>query len=272
MSVHSTTGRLTLPDLRKSARERKLTMLTCYDAGFSRLLDASGVDMLLVGDSLGMVVQGHDSTLPVTLADVAYHMQCIARGSSRAWLVADMPFGSFQRNREQAFENAVTLIQAGAQMVKIEGGVEMVDTVRFLVERGVPVCAHIGLTPQHVHVFGGYRVQGKNDDAAALLERAARQLAEAGATMLVLEAIPEAVARRIAEQRVLLTIGIGASVACDAQVLVLHDLLGVTGVGGAKRPRFVKDFLRGRDSIEAAVRAYVDEVQAGRFPGAEHVY
>jgi len=269
MSTHSYTPRLTLHDLRKLAATRKLAMLTCYDAAFAATLDAAGVDIILIGDSLGMVVQGHDSTLPVTVADVAYHTGCVARGAARPWIVADMPFGSFQASPERAFANAVTLMQAGAQMVKIEGGADMVPTVEFMVKRGVPVCAHIGLTPQHVNVFGGYRVQGREAGAAERLLDAARRLEDAGAAMMVIEAVPEPLARRVAEAVSLITIGIGASVACSGQVLVLHDLLGA-GVG--KRPRFVKNFLQGEGSLEAAVSAYVNDVQAGRFPGPEHVY
>jgi len=269
MSTHSYTPRLTLHDLRKLAATRKLAMLTCYDAAFAATLDAAGVDIILIGDSLGMVVQGHDSTLPVTVADVAYHTGCVARGAARPWIVADMPFGSFQASPERAFANAVTLMQAGAQMVKIEGGADMVPTVEFMVKRGVPVCAHIGLTPQHVNVFGGYRVQGREAGAAERLLDAARRLQDAGAAMMVIEAVPEPLARRVAEAVSLITIGIGASVACSGQVLVLHDLLGA-GVG--KRPRFVKNFLQGEGSLEAAVSAYVNDVQAGRFPGPEHVY
>jgi 3-methyl-2-oxobutanoate hydroxymethyltransferase len=214
-------------------------------------------------------VQGRDSTLPVTVADVAYHTGCVVRGAARPWIVADMPFGSFQAGVEQAFANAVTLMQAGAQMVKIEGGAEMSPTVEFMVRRGIPVCAHIGLTPQHVNVFGGYRVQGRGAEAAEGLVASARSLQDAGAAMMVIEATPEPLARRIAESVQLITIGIGASVACTGQVLVLHDMLGA-GVG--KRPRFVKNFLQGAGSLDAAVRAYVAEVQAGRFPGPDHVY
>jgi len=269
MSSHSFTPRLTLHELRKLAATRKLAMLTCYDASFAATLDAAGVDLILIGDSLGMVVQGHDSTLPVTVEHVAYHASAVARGAARPWIVADMPFGSYQVSPEQAFGNAVRLMQAGGQMVKLEGGAEMAPTVEFLVRRGIPVCAHIGLTPQHVNVFGGYRVQGRGADAAEQLLQSARALQDAGAAMMVIEAVPEPLARRIAESVQLITIGIGASAACSGQVLVLHDMLGA-GVG--KRPRFVKNFLAGAHSIEAAVRAYVADVQAGRFPGPEHVY
>ncbi len=269
MSSHASTPRLTLHELRKLAATRKLAMLTCYDAAFAATLDAAGVDMILVGDSLGMVVQGHDSTLPVTVADVAYHTACVARGAARPWIVADMPFGSFQQSPEQAYANAVTLMQAGSQMVKIEGDAEMARTVEFMVRRGVPVCAHVGLTPQHVNVFGGYRVQGREAGAAARLLEAAHLLQEAGAAMMVIEAVPEPLARRIAGAMQLITIGIGASVACSGQVLVLHDLLGA-GIG--RRPRFVRNYLQGAASLQEAVGAYVEDVREGRFPSGEHVY
>ncbi len=260
--------RLTLHDLRRLAGERKLASLTCYDASFAAVLDAADIDMLLIGDSLGMVIQGHDSTLPVTVGDVAYHTRAVVRGAPRAWIVADLPFGSYQQSPGQALESAVALMQAGAQMVKLEGGAEMAPTIEFLVRRGVPVCGHVGLTPQHVNAFGGYRVQGRGG-AAQQVREAATAVEAAGAAMLVIEAIPEAVARDIAAQSRAITIGIGASAQCTGQVLVLHDMLGA-GVG--KRPRFVKNFLAGAGSIEAAVRAYVADVRCGRFPSAEHVY
>lgn len=260
--------RLTLHDLRRLAGERKLATLTCYDASFAALLDEAEVDMLLVGDSLGMVIQGHDSTLPVTVADVAYHTRAVVRGASRAWIVADMPFGSYQQSPQQALANAVLLMQAGAQMVKLEGGVEMAPTIEFLVQRGVPVCGHVGLTPQHVNAFGGYRVQGRGSNAQTV-RQAAAAVESAGATMLVIEAVPEPVASAIAAQSRLLTIGIGASARCHGQVLVLYDMLGI-GVGS--RPRFVRNFLKDAGSIPAAVRNYVAEVRAGRFPAAENVY
>lgn len=260
--------RQTLLDLRRAAAERKIAMLTCYDASFAAVLDRAGVDTLLIGDSLGMVIQGHDSTLPVSVEDVAYHTRAVARGAERAFIIADMPFGSYQASPPQALENAVRLLQAGAQMVKLEGGDEMAPTIAFLVERGVPVCAHVGLTPQHVNRFGGYRIQGRGQ-AAARIRAAARSVVQAGAEMLVIEAVPEPVARAIATESKALTIGIGASVACSGQVLVLHDMLGVTT---DRRPRFVKNFLAEAGSVEAAARAYVDQVRSGAFPTAEHVY
>lgn len=260
--------RQTLLDLRRAAAERKIAMLTCYDASFAAVLERAGVDTLLIGDSLGMVIQGHDSTLPVSVEDVAYHTRAVARGSQQALIIADMPFGSYQQSPPQALENAARLLQAGAQMVKLEGGDEMAPTIAFLVERGVPVCAHVGLTPQHVNRFGGYRIQGRGQ-AAARIRAAARSVVQAGAEMLVIEAVPEPVARAIATESKALTIGIGASVACSGQVLVLHDMLGVA-IG--KRPRFVKNFLAEAGSIEAAARAYVEQVRSGKFPGSEHVY
>ncbi|HEV3017653.1 MAG TPA: 3-methyl-2-oxobutanoate hydroxymethyltransferase [Burkholderiaceae bacterium] len=260
--------RLTLLDLRRIAAERKIAMLTCYDASFAAVLDRAGIDVLLIGDSLGMVIQGHDSTLPVTVDDVAYHTRAVARGSQHALIVADMPFGSYQGSALAAFDNAVRLLQAGAQMVKLEGGEEMAPTIGFLVERGVPVCGHVGLTPQHVNRFGGYRIQGRGQ-AAARIRSAARAVAAAGAEMIVIEAVPEPLARAIATESKALTIGIGASVACSGQVLVLHDMLGVAV---DKRPRFVKNFLLEAGSVEAAARAYLAQVQSGQFPTAEHVY
>jgi 3-methyl-2-oxobutanoate hydroxymethyltransferase len=260
--------RLTMLDLRRAAAERKIAMLTCYDASFATVLDRAGIDTLLIGDSLGMVIQGHDSTLPVTVEDVAYHTRAVARGSQRAFIVADMPFGSYQGSPAQALENAVRLMQAGAQMVKLEGGDEMSPTIAFLVERGIPVCAHVGLTPQHVNRFGGYRIQGRGQ-AAARIRAAARSVVQAGAEMMVIEAVPEPLARAIAVESKALTIGIGASAACSGQVLVLHDMLGVAA---DKRPRFVKNFLQDSGSVEAAARAYLEQVRSGTFPTAQHVY
>jgi 3-methyl-2-oxobutanoate hydroxymethyltransferase len=262
--------RLTLFDLQRLAGERKLATLTCYDASFAALLDAADVDLLLVGDSLGMVVQGHDTTLPVTSDDVAYHTRAVARGAARAFIVADMPFGSYQQSPEQAFGNAVMLMRAGAQMVKLEGGAEMAPTVAYLVERGVPVCGHVGLTPQHVNAFGGYRVQGRGSAGERVLAAAAAVEA-AGAAMIVIEAVPESLARQIAARSRAITIGIGASAQCSGQVLVLYDMLGTSP---GKRPRFVKNFLDGKTAttIEAAVRRYVAEVRTGAFPAQEHVY
>jgi 3-methyl-2-oxobutanoate hydroxymethyltransferase len=244
-------------------------MLTCYDASFARLLDDCGVDCILVGDSLGMVMQGHGSTLPVTVADVAYHTQCVARGLRATWLIADLPFGSYTASPQQALDAATRVMQAGAQMVKVEGGAFLAPTVAFLVERGIPVCAHLGLTPQSVHALGGYRIQGKTDAAADQLLADALALQAAGATMLVLELMPATVATRVTQALTIPTIGIGAGKDTAGQVLVLHDMLDVFP---GKKPRFVRNFMQGSDSIGAAVRSYVQAVKARSFPGPEHCY
>jgi 3-methyl-2-oxobutanoate hydroxymethyltransferase len=252
------------------ATGEKITMLTCYDASFARLLDDAGVDVLLVGDSLGMVLQGHDSTVPVSLDDMAYHTQCVARGNTQAWIVGDLPFGSYHERPAQAMRSAARLLQSGAHMVKLEGGGWTVDTVRFLVERGVPVCAHLGLTPQSVHALGGYRVQGRDAQAAESLRRHARELSEAGASMLVLELVPSALAAEITQALPIPVIGIGAGAGCSGQVLVLNDMLGITQ---GKLPRFVRNFMAGHGSIEDALRAYVDAVRDGSFPvESTHTY
>jgi 3-methyl-2-oxobutanoate hydroxymethyltransferase len=243
-------------------------MLTCYDASFASLMDLCGVDMLLVGDSLGMVCAGHSSTLPVTLADMAYHTASVARGNKNAMLVADMPFGSYT-TKESAFDNAAVLMRAGAQMVKIEGGAWLADTVAFLSERGIPVCAHIGLTPQFVHQLGGYKVQGKTNEGAERLKNDALALQAAGAAIVLLEAVPAALGKETTELLQVPTIGIGAGPDCSGQVLVMHDMLGVFP---GHKARFVKDFMEGQTSIEAAVRAYVDAVKDGSFPAQEHCF
>lgn len=252
------------------AAGEKLTMLTCYDASFARVLDEAGVEMLLVGDSLGMVLQGRASTLPVTLDEMAYHVRCVAAGNKTAWVIGDLPFASYQQSREQAMASAAALMQAGAHMVKLEGGGWTTETVRFLTERGVPVCAHLGLTPQSVHALGGYRIQGKTDEAATTLKQRAKALADAGAAMIVFELIPSPLAADITRTLPIPTIGIGAGVDCSGQVLVLHDMLGLTR---GKLPRFVKNFLQGQASIDEAVATYVADVKAMRFPdNALHGY
>ena len=270
MSTHAVTRRLTHVDLAKMrAAGEKISILTCYDASFAQLCDAAGVDALLIGDSLGMVLQGHDSTLPVTLADIAYHTAAVVRGSRRALVIADMPFGSFQESPQQAFRNAAALMAAGAQMVKLEGGTDMAETTRFLTARGIPVCAHVGLTPQSVHQLGGYRVQGKDDSGAARLLADALEQQDAGAALIVLEAIPAALAAEVTQKLHIPTIGIGAGKECSGQVLVLHDMLDIAG---GKKARFVKNFMAGQPSIAAAVAAYVAAVRDGSFPGPEHCY
>jgi 3-methyl-2-oxobutanoate hydroxymethyltransferase len=262
--------RVTIPKLQERARGgEKLVMLTCYDASFAALSDAAGVDMLLVGDSLGMVIQGHDSTLPVTMEETEYHVRAVVRGSQQALVVADMPFGSFQENPEQAFRNAARLMAAGAQMVKLEGGAAMVATTRFLVERGIPVCAHIGLTPQSVNTLGGYRVQGRDDDAAGRLVADARALEAAGAALVLMEAMPAAVAKRVTDALRVPTIGIGAGPDVSGQVLVVYDMLDIYP---GRKARFVKNFMEGAPSVKAAVEAYVQAVKAKAFPGPEHCF
>jgi 3-methyl-2-oxobutanoate hydroxymethyltransferase len=245
----------------------KIAVLTCYDASFAALLEAQGVDVLLVGDSLGMVLQGHESTLPVTLDDMVYHTACVARGSKTAFIISDMPFGTFQISPQDAFVHAEKLMVAGAQMVKIEGGAVMVETARFLTERGIPVCGHVGLTPQSVNQLGGYRVQGKESAAAQKLLEDAVALEQAGAGMIVLEAMPALLAAEITAALSIPTIGIGAGAACSGQVLVLHDMLDIYP---GKKPRFVKNYMQGATSIADAVARYVREVKEGKFPGQEH--
>ncbi|MDB6163653.1 MAG: panB [Xanthomonadaceae bacterium] len=260
----------TVPMLADAKREgRRLVMLTAYDASFARTLDEAGVDLILVGDSLGMVVQGHQSTLPVSVDDIVYHTACAARGTSSALLIADLPFQA-DATPERALDASVRCLQAGAGMVKLEGAGHKLDVIRFLVEREIPVCAHLGLTPQSVLRMGGYKVQGRDERAAAILRADAAEVTQAGASLLVLECVPSSVAAAITSSVSIPTIGIGAGVDCDGQVLVLHDLLGINS--GHRRPKFVRDFLADGGSIAGAVRAFADAVRAGRFPDAEHSY
>jgi 3-methyl-2-oxobutanoate hydroxymethyltransferase len=262
--------RITLTTLQKMAQEgSKIAMLTCYDASFAVVLEEAGVDSLLIGDSLGNVLQGHESTLPVTLRDIVYHTECVARGSKRAFVVGDMPFGTFQVSPEETLRNAAAIMAAGAHMVKIEGGRPMLATIEFLTDRGIPVCGHLGLTPQSVHQLGGYKVQGKGETEGQRLLREAKQLEHAGAGMIVLEAIPAALARDVTAAVTLPTIGIGAGVDCSGQVLVLHDMLDIYP---GKKAKFVKNFMRPTGSIQGAVELYVKEVKARTFPGPEHSF
>lgn len=260
----------TVPALAQAKRDgRRMSMLTCYDASFARVIDEAGIDLVLVGDSLGMVVQGHASTLPVTVADIGYHVACVSRGLAKALLVADMPFQS-DATPERALNAATALLQAGAVMVKLEGAGVKLDVIRFLVEREIPVCAHLGLTPQSVHRLGGYRVQGRDDDAASQIRTDARAVQSAGASMLVLECVPSGLAQAITEDLEIPTIGIGAGPHCDGQVLVLHDLLGLNS--GHRRPKFVKDFLLEGGSVRGAMEAFASAVRDGAFPDAAHSY
>ncbi len=263
----------------RDAGER-ITMLTCYDASFAQLLDAAQIDVMLIGDSLGMVLQGKNDTLSVSIDEVAYHVRCVAAGTRYAMVVADLPFGSYETSREKAFESATRLLAAGAQMVKLEGGSWIAPTVEFLVARGIPVCAHIGFTPQSVHALGGYRVQGRSLADAERLKADALELADAGSNLVLMEMMPAALAAQItaalavpnSKRTAVPTIGIGAGVDCSGQVLVLHDLLGIsTGV----RPRFSKNFLNGQPGVSGiadAITAYVQAVRKGEFPAAEHSF
>ena len=245
----------------------KIAMLTCYEASFAALMDRAGVDILLVGDSLGNVCQGHPSTLPVALEDMAYHTACVARGNKTALLIADLPFGTYP-SPLVTFDNAVRLMQAGAQMVKLEGGAWLADSVRFLVERGIPVCAHLGLTPQSVHQLGGHKVQAKTAPEVEKLKADAQALQAAGASLLVLEMIPAAVAKEVTELLKIPTIGIGAGVDCSGQVLVMHDMLGV----GTRKLKMARNFMEGAAGIEGAVRAYIAAVKDKSFPAPENSF
>jgi len=270
MSAQVATRRLTQADLAKLYTSGgKVVMFTCYDASFARLLEGAGVEVLLIGDSLGNVIQGHDTTLPVTVADIAYHTAAVKRGSDRPFIIADMPFGSYQESPEQAFRNAVTLMAAGAQMVKLEGGAEMAPTVRFLVARGIPVCGHIGLTPQSVHALGGYKVQGKGEAAARRLKEDALALQEAGATMIVLEAIPAPLAAEVTAALSIITIGIGAGRDCSGQVMVVHDAFDIPP---GKKAKFVRNFMADGGSLHDAACRAVAAVKDGSYPGPEHTY
>ncbi len=242
-------------------------VVAAYDALFASLIEAAGIEVLLVGDTLGMVLQGHDSTLPVQVADIAYHTRCVRRGTNTLWIIADMPFGSYG-SLPQAWDNAVTLLQAGAHMVKVEGGHYLIDTVKTLTERGIPVCAHLGLTPQSAYSLGGFKVQGREHDAAETIYQDAVQLEEAGARLLVLECVPAHLATRISQALTIPVVGIGAGPGTDAQVLVLHDILGL-----APRPlRFVRDFLAEHGTIQAALKGYADAVKQRIFPTEEHSF
>ena len=245
----------------------KIAMLTCYDATFARAMDLAGVDIVLVGDSLGMVVQGRASTVGVDLGEIAYHVGCVAQGLERAFLLADLPFGSYP-DEATAMASAVRLMGAGAAMVKLEGAGPMIDVVDYLTDRGVAVCGHLGLTPQSVHQLGGFRVQAREEVAAEKLLRDASALASAGAQMLVVECVPSTVGRQVSAALDIPVIGIGAGAGCDGQVLVMHDMLGL----GDRLPKFVADFMAGAGSVQGAFESFVLAVREGRFPGPEHEY
>ena len=259
---------LTINHIQEMKRQgEKIAMLTCYDAAFARAMDEAGVDIILVGDSMGMVVQGMNSTVAVSVDDIAYHTLCVARGVERTFLLADMPFGSYH-NESTAMNNAVQLLSAGSAMVKLEGAGPMIAIVEYLVSRGVPVCGHLGLTPQSVHQLGGFKVQAREAEAASQLMADALALQMAGAQMLVLECVPAALGREVSAQLDIPLIGIGAGADCDGQVLVMHDMLGL----GGRVPRFVANFMQGSQSIGAAFERYVSDVRSGRFPAKEHEY
>ncbi len=259
-------------------RGEKIAMLTCYDATFAKLMQLAGVDILLVGDSLGMVLQGEENTLNVSMHHMTYHTKSVAAGAPNTFIMADMPLGSYEHDHAAAYKNAQWLIKSGAHMVKFEGGGERVATARYLVERGIPVCAHLGFTPQSVNQLGGYKIQGKTADSAKQILNDAIAMSDAGASMVLLEMVPASLAKTITQTISAPTIGIGAGVHCSGQVLVLQDLLGIyTGVAEKdpaqfKSPRFVRNFLQDTHSIQDAVRLYVDAVKQQTFPAPEHSY
>jgi 3-methyl-2-oxobutanoate hydroxymethyltransferase len=261
-------GNVTVTTLQKLKEAgEKFCCITAYDATFARLISEAGAETMLVGDSLGMVLQGHDNTLPVTVDDMAYHTACVARGNRGAMVIADMPFMSYS-TPEQALENASVLMQSGAQMVKLEGGTWLSDTIQMLVERGIPVCAHLGLTPQSVNVFGGFRVQGRTPKGAKSILADAVEIQDAGASLLVLECVPAPLAADISEKLRIPVIGIGAGAGTDAQVLVMHDMLGLS----EHSARFVENFMEGRSNIQDAFSAFVTAVKNGDYPREEHGY
>lgn len=261
-------SKITISTLYKmNADGEKFVCITAYDATFAHLVSEAGAETILVGDSLGMVLQGHDSTIPVTIEAMAYHTECVMRGRPQSLVIADMPFMSYT-TPEETMQNATALMQAGAQMVKMEGGTWLSDSISMLVERGIPVCAHLGLTPQSVNAFGGYRVQGRTPKEAKSILADAVEIQDAGASLLVLECIPAHLASDISSKLDIPVIGIGAGAGTDAQVLVMHDLLGLS----THTPRFVQNFMSGQDSIADALRAFVAAVKAGDYPREEHTY
>ncbi|NIH16422.1 3-methyl-2-oxobutanoate hydroxymethyltransferase [Serratia symbiotica] len=250
-------------------RGEKITMLTCYDAIFAHELSSAGVEMLLIGDTLGMILQGHDSTLPVTLADMVYHTACVRRGNNGSFIIADLSFMTCS-SPKQALHSSAQLMQAGAQMVKLEGGAWLCETVRQLTRNGIPVCPHIGLTPQSVNVLGGFNVQGRDQIQAEALIETAKKFEGAGAAMLLVEAVPPSLGKALSEAVTIPVIGIGAGPDTDGQVLVLHDMLGLSMTG--RVPKFVKNFMKGQEDIQGAIKSYIAAVKDGIFPAPEHCY
>ena len=266
--MSTTQQALTINNLNQMKHEDEaIAMLTCYDASFARLMDAAGVDIILVGDSLGMVVQGRGTTVGVTVEDVAYHTRCVTHGLERTLLLSDLPFGSYY-DANTAMESSVQLMAAGAAMVKLEGAGPMIDIVRFLAERGVSVCGHVGLTPQSVNQLGGFRVQGKDEAAARQVLDEAIALQQAGAQLLVVECVPSSLGQALSENLEIPVIGIGAGADCDGQVLVMHDMLGL----GDWRPKFVRNYMDPAVTVLQAFEAYVESVRSRQFPGPEHQY
>ena|SRR5581483_5617832 len=272
MSSTSSKARVTLNTLTAlKARRERFACVTAYDATFAEIASSAGIEVLLVGDTLGMVIQGHDSTLPVTMEDVLYHLDAVRRGNAGSLIMGDMPFMSYY-SEGLTLENAAQIMRAGAHVVKLEGGRWIAESTRLLVERGIPVCAHMGLTPQSINRFGGFRVQGRDPQQAETILAEALYLEEAGASLLLLEAIPQQLAQRITERLRIPVIGIGAGKQVDAQIMVLHDMLGITPPG-IKVPKFVKNFLaESTDGIRGAFTAYLRAVKDGSFPGPEHSY
>lgn len=245
----------------------KFSMIAAYDATFARLIDQAGIEIILVGDSLGMVLQGNDSTLPVTVEDIAYHTRCVSQGSENTLIIGDLPFGSYT-TKELTLTNAVRLMQAGANMVKLEGGAWLLDSIKAMTERGIPVCAHLGLTPQSVNAFGGFKVQGREPDRAKTIMAEAKQVEQAGASLLVLECIPRDLATQITQALSIPVVGIGAGAGTDAQVLVLHDMLGLS----SNSPRFVRNFLAENTGVQSALSAFKEAVKNNSFPAAQHSF
>jgi len=255
--------------LKQKQQGEKIACLTAYDYSFAALLDRNGIDAILVGDSLGMVMQGHDTPVPVTIEDCIYHTKCVTRGVNNAMVIGDLPFGSYQISKEQALKNSVRLMQeGGAHIIKYEGGEHMVEVTNFLTTRGIAVCGHIGLTPQSVNQFGGFKVQGRGDAGERLLDEAV-SLEQAGVSLLILEAIPADLAKKISQTISIPTIGIGAGIHCDGQILVLQDMLGIYPAGS---PKFAKNFMQGSDSIDDAVANYVNAVKSSTFPEKQHSF
>lgn len=263
---------------KKAAAGEKIAMLTCYDSTFAKLMELAGVDILLVGDSLGMVLQGAENTLNVSMHHMTYHTKMVKNGAPNTVIMADMPIGSYEQDNEAAYKNALWLIKSGAHIVKFEGGDKRVETARYLVERGIPVCAHLGFTPQSVNQLGGYKIQGKTEESAEHILKDAKAMSDAGASFVLLEMVPAALAKKITESINVPTIGIGAGIDCSGQVLVVQDLLGIyTGSANKKpeefkSPRFVRNFLKDTNSVQQAVENYVKAVKDKTFPAAEHSY